>query len=217
MGITVFLADDHAIVRDGLRALLAAEHDIDVVGSAANGRDAVQQVAELCPDVVVMDVVMPDLGGIEAARQIHEKSPSVQVVILSMHSSDEYVIRALQAGARGYLLKESAGEEVVAAVRAVCAGRRYLSDEIAGKMIDGYVQLYSESKLSSALEALSPRELEVLQLVVEGKTSPEIAHILTLSPKTVETYRGRLMHKLGIGDIPSLVKFAIKHGLTPME
>lgn len=217
MSITVFLADDHAVVRDGLQLLLDAERDIEVVGAAANGRDAVRRVSELCPDVAVLDIVMPDLGGIEAARQIREVCPSTQVVILSMHTSDEYVLRALRVGARGYLLKESAGEEVIEAVRAVHAGRRYLSEGIADRLIDGYLDLYGESQAEGALATLSPRELEVLQLVVEGKTSPEIARILTLSPKTVDTYRSRLMHKLGIGDVPSLVKFAIKHGLTPID
>jgi DNA-binding NarL/FixJ family response regulator len=217
MPIAVFLADDHAVVRDGLHALLGAERDIEVVGTAANGRDAVRQIAELDPDVAVLDIVMPDLGGIEATRQICETSPSTQVVILSMHISDEYVLRALQAGARGYLLKESAGEEVIDAVRAVHAGRRYLSEGIADRLIDGYLDLYDASEVGGALASLSPRELEVLQLVAEGKTSPEIARILTLSPKTVDTYRSRLMHKLDIGDVPSLVKFAIRHGLTPAE
>jgi DNA-binding NarL/FixJ family response regulator len=217
MSITVFLADDHAVVRDGLHALLDVEADITVVGTAANGRDAVRQVSTLCPDVAVVDIVMPNLGGIEATRQICEASPATQVVILSMHFSNEYVLRALQAGARGYLLKESAGEEVIDAVRAVHTGQRYLSEGIADRLIDEYLDLYGESKAGGALAALSPRELEVLQLVVEGKTSPEIARILTLSPKTIETYRSRLMRKLGIDDVPSLVKFAIKHGLTPAE
>jgi DNA-binding NarL/FixJ family response regulator len=217
IGLTVFLADDHAVVRDGLHALLSAEGDIEVVGTAANGRDAVRRVAELGPDVAVVDVVMPDLGGIEATRQMREASPSTQVVILSMHASEEYVLRALQAGARGYLLKETAGEEVIDAVRAVHAGQRYLSEGIADRLIDGYLDLYGESEAGGALAALSPRELEVLQLVVEGKTSPEIAPILSLSPKTVETYRSRLMRKLDIDNVPDLVKFAIKHGLTPPE
>jgi len=217
MSITVFLADDHAVVRDGLHALLDAEADITVLETAANGRDAVRRVAELRPDVAVVDIVMPDLGGIEATRQIHEAHPATQVVILSIHASEEYVVRALQAGARGYLLKESAGEEVIDAVRAVHAGRRYLSEGIADRLIDGYLDRHGGSEAGGALAALSPRELEVLQLVVEGKTSPEIARILTLSPKTIETYRSRLMHKLNISDVPNLVKFAIKHGLTPVE
>jgi len=217
MSITVFLADDHAVVRDGLRFLLEAEHDIKVVGDAANGRDAVRQVAQLCPDVVIMDIAMPELNGIEAARQIREVCPSAQVIILSMHSTTEHVFRALEAGARGYLLKESAGVEVINAVRAVHARRRYLSQEISDGLIDDYVLQRQAAEARSPLARLSPREREVLQLVVEGKSSAEIASILFLSLKTVETYRSRLMHKLGISDLPGLVKFAIQHGLTPLE
>ena len=217
MNITVFLADDHAVVRNGLRVLLDSQPDIRVVGGAADGRDAVRQVAELRPDVAVIDIVMPDLSGIEATRRILEVCPSTQVVILSMHSSEEYVSRALQAGARGYLLKESAGDEVINAIRAVYAGHRYLSEDVSDKLIDEYLRLYEASEAKDPLARLSPRELEVLKLVVEGKTSPEIASVLSLSPKTVETYRGRLMRKLGISDISSLVKFAIRHGLTSPE
>jgi DNA-binding NarL/FixJ family response regulator len=217
MSITVFLADDHAVVRDGLRFLLEAQHDIKVVGDAANGRDAVRQVAQLCPDVVIVDIAMPDLNGIEATRQIRETRPSAQVIILSMHSTTEHVFRALQAGARGYLLKESAGVEVINAVRAVHDGRRYLSEKISDQVIDDYVRQRDAVEAESPLARLSPREREVLQLVVEGKSSAEIADILFLSPNTVETYRSRLMQKLGISDLPGLVKFAIQHGLTPLE
>jgi DNA-binding NarL/FixJ family response regulator len=217
MNITVFLADDHAVVRNGLCVLLDSQPDIRVVGGAADGRDAVRQVAELRPDVAVIDIVMPDLSGIEATRRVLEVCPSTQVIILSMHSSEEYVLRALQAGARGYLLKESAGDEVIDAIRAVYAGHRYLSEDVSDKLIDEYLRLYEASEAKDPLARLSPRELEVLKLVVEGKTSPEIASILSLSPKTVETYRGRLMRKLGISDISSLVKFAIRHGLTSPE
>jgi len=215
--ISVFLADDHAVVRDGLRFLLEAQPDIRVVGDAANGRDAVRQVAQLCPDVVVMDIAMPELSGIEAARRIREVCPSTQVVILSVHSTAEHIFQALQAGARGYLLKESAGVEVINAVRAVRAGRRYLSQKISDKVIDDYVHQREAAAARSPLARLSPREREILQLVVEGKSSAEIAAILFLSPKTVETYRSRLMQKLGISDLPGLVKFAIQHGLTPLE
>jgi DNA-binding NarL/FixJ family response regulator len=217
LSITVFLADDHAVVRDGLRVLLETQHDITVIGDAANGRDAVRQVAELCPDVAVMDIAMPELNGIEATYQIRQLCPAIQIVILSIHSTTEHIFRALQAGARGYLLKESAGAEVVNAVRAVYAGRRYLSHKITDKVLDDYVLQQETLKAPSPLERLSPREREVLQLVVEGKSSVEIADILSLSPKTVETYRSRLMHKLGINDLPNLVKFAIQHGLTPLE
>jgi DNA-binding NarL/FixJ family response regulator len=217
MSITVFLADDHAVVRDGLRFLLEAQHDITVIGDAANGRDAVRQVAQLCPDVLIVDIAMPDLNGIEATRQIGETCPSAQVIILSMHSTTEHVFRALQAGARGYLLKESAGVEVINAVRAVHAGHRYLSEKISDQVIDDYVRQRDAVEAESPLARLSPREREVLQLVVEGKSSAEIAGILFLSPNTVETYRSRLMQKLGISDLPGLVKFAIQHGLTPLE
>jgi len=217
MSITVFLADDHAVVRDGLRVLLEAQPDIRVIGDAANGRETVRLVVQLCPDVVVMDIAMPELNGIEAARKIGQVCPSTQVIILSMHSTTEHVFQALQAGARGYLLKESAGIEVVNAVRAVHADRRYLSQKISDGLVDDYVRQRQAAEAKSPLARLSPREREVLQLVVEGKSNAEIADILSLSLKTVETYRSRLMQKLGISDLPGLVKFAIQHGLTPLE
>jgi DNA-binding NarL/FixJ family response regulator len=160
---------------------------------------------------------MPGLNGVEATLQIRHGSPATQVVILSMYSSTEHIFRALQAGAQGYVMKESAGKEVVNAVRAVHAGRRYLSQRIADTVIDNYVYVRQTGRVKSPLEHLSPREREVLQLVVEGKSSAEIAQILYLSSKTVETYRSRLMHKLGVNDLPSLVKFAIEHGLTPLK
>ena len=215
--ITVFLADDHAVVRDGLRVLLEAQPDIRVIGDAANGREAVRQVVQLRPDVAVIDIAMPELNGIEASRKISEVCPSTQVIILSMHSSTEHIFRALQVGARGYLLKESAGIEVVNAVRAVHAGHRYLSQKISDGLIDDYVRQRQDAEAETPLARLSTREREVLQLVVEGKSSAEIADALALSAKTIETYRTRLMHKLGFSDLPGLVKFAIRHGLTPLE
>ena len=217
MTITVFLADDHAVVRDGLRLLLEAQDDIEVIGDAANGREAVQQVEQLHPDVVVMDIAMPELNGIEATQQIREGCPSAQVVVLSMHYTSEHIFRALQAGARGYLLKESAGIEVINAVRTVHAGQRYLSQKISDKVIDNYVRQREAAETTSPLARLSPRERQILQLVVEGESSAEIASALSLSRKTVETYRSRLMRKLGISDLPSLVKFAIRQGLTSLE
>jgi DNA-binding NarL/FixJ family response regulator len=217
MSITVFLADDHAVVRDGLRFLLDAQDDIEVIGDAANGRETVRQVAKLCPDVVLIDIAMPDLNGIEATHRIGEACPSTQVIVLSMHSTKEHVHRALQAGARGYVLKESAGAEVIRAVRVVHAGHRYLSQKIADQVIDDYARQRETAEAEDPLARLTPREREILPLVVEGKSSAEIAETLFISPKTVETYRSRLMHKLEIGDLPSLVKFAIRHGLTPLE
>jgi len=212
--ISVLLADDHAVVRDGLRALLEAQADIEVVGDAANGREVLRLAQQLHPDVVVMDIAMPELNGVEATQQMHDAYPSTQVLILSMHSTTEHIFRALQAGARGYLLKDSAGAEVVDAVRVVHAGRRYLSQKIAATVIDDYI---AERHRASPLESLSSRERQILQLVAEGKSSTEIAAILFLSPKTVDTYRSRLMHKLDIGDLPSLVKFAIQHGVTQLD
>ena len=217
MSIKVFLADDHAVVRDGLKMLLDIQPDINVIGTAPDGREAVRQVAELQPDVVVMDVTMPELNGIEAAHQIQHHWPCMKVIILSMHDQAEYVVRALQAGARGYLLKESSGDEVANAVRAVAAGNRFLSPKISNLVIDDYVRQYGNYASYNPLDELSPRERETLQLVVEGNSTSEIAKILFLSPKTVETYRCRLMHKLGIRDLPTLVKFALQHGLTPLQ
>ena len=211
--IEVLLADDHAVVRDGLRVLLEAQPGISVVGDVANGREAVRFVMQQHPDVVVLDIAMPELNGIEATQQIHDGSPSTQVLILSMHSTSEHIFRALQAGARGYLLKESAGTEVVDGVRVVHAGRRYLSQKIASAVLDDYI---SERSRGSPLDNLSPRERQILQLVVEGKSSAEAAAMLFLSPKTVDTYRSRMMQKLGIGDLPALVKFAIQHGVTQL-
>lgn len=215
--ITIILADDHAVVRDGLRFLLAAQPDLSVVGDAANGREAVRQVAQHCPDIAILDIAMPELNGIEAMGQIHERCPDTQVIILSMYATSQHIFRALQAGARGYLLKESAGAEVVQAVRAVYSGRRHLSQKIADKVVNGFVSQDEAKRDQPPLARLSPREREILQLVVEGKSSAEIGHILALSPKTVETYRSRLTKKLGLRNLPDLVKFAIQHGLTPLE
>jgi DNA-binding NarL/FixJ family response regulator len=217
MNITVFLADDHAVVRDGLKLLLESQADIKVVGDAADGRTALKQLGRLRPDVAILDIAMPGLNGIEITAQLQQSAPGTKVVILSMHSTPEHIYRALQAGARGYLLKESAGLEVVKAVRRVHGGRRYLSDAISDQVIEGFLKPGKEQTEESPLERLSAREREILQLVVEGKSSAEIAEILFLSTKTVETYRSRLMQKLGINDIPGLVKFAIQHGLTPIK
>jgi DNA-binding NarL/FixJ family response regulator len=217
MSISVFLADDHAVVRDGLRYLLEAQPDIKVVGDAADGRQTLQYVERLRPDVTIMDIAMPELNGIEATRRIRTDCPSTQVIILSIYSTEEHVSRALQAGARGYVLKESAGIEVVNAVRAVHSGHHYLSQKLSDQLIDDYLHQIKASGEKDPLDRLSPREKEVLQLVVEGKSSAEIAAALSLSIKTVETYRSRIFQKLDIDDLPSLVKFAIQHGLTPLD
>lgn len=213
MTITVLIADDHAVVRDGLRLLLENQSDISVIGEVADGREAVDAVIRLKPDVVVMDLAMPHLNGADATALIVEKGESTRVVMLSMYSTAEHVFRALQAGALGYLRKESAGSEVVDAVRTVHAGRRYLSQKITESVVDDYIRKRS---VESPLESLSQREREILQLLVEGRSGVEISRLLNLSPKTVDTYRSRMMQKLGIGDLPGLVKFALQHGLTTL-
>jgi RNA polymerase sigma factor (sigma-70 family) len=217
MPISVFLADDHTIVREGLRLLLEAQGDLNVVGEAADGLETVRLVKQMCPDVVVMDIAMPGLDGILATREIREFCSATQVVILSIYSSSEHIFQALRAGARGYLLKESAGKEVVEAVRSVHAHRRYLCRQITETVIDDYVRKYERLQAKSPLESLSPREREILRLIVDGKPNAEIARILSLSIKTVETYKSRLMEKLNIRDLASLIKFAIRHGLTSAE
>ena len=197
--IRVLVVDDHDLVRTGISRMLADIDGLQVVGQAESGEAAIKKSRELKPDVVLMDVKMPGIGGLEATRKLLRSHPDIKVIAVTICEEDPFPTRLLQAGAAGYLLKESAGEEVIDAVRAVHAGRRYLSEESADRFIDGYLDLHGNPEASDPLAALSPRELEVLQLVVEGKTSPEIARILTLSPKTIETYRGRLMRKLAEG------------------
>ena len=217
MPIKVFIADDHAVVRDGLRMILEAQTEITVVGEAADGREAVQKIIEIKPEIVIMDIAMPGLNGIEATQQILKSCPSVRVVILSMHSSTEHIFRALKAGAFGYLLKESAGKEVVKAVRTVHLGHRYLCRKISEFLIDDYISLQEVAPVRSLLSRLSGREREILQLLVEGGTTKEIAGLLSLSTKTIETYRNRLMHKLGIRDVPGLVRFALQQKIISLE
>ena len=213
MNIRVLIVDDHVVMAEGLRHLIEAQPDLVVVGCVTDGREALRKGVELRPDVVMMDIAMPELNGIEATRLIGERAPETQVVILSMHSNQEYVLRALQAGARGYVLKKNAADEVLMAIRAVHAGRRFLSAQIAEGVIDDYLR----SGTGSPLDALSSRERQVLQLLVESKATVAIAELLSLSPKTVETYRSRIMQKLSIEDMPGLVKFAIQHGLTSVD
>ena len=214
MTISVFLADDHRVLRDGLHILLESQDDIKVIGEAEDGNKAIEGITRVNPNVVVMDITMPELNGIDAAQIIHETSPEIGIVILSIHSDLEHIFRALQAGAQGYLLKESAGSEVISAVRAVHLGRRYLSPSIRDAVMEAHLQ---NRQVQSPLDLLSMREREVLQLTVEGHSSAAIAEKLDLSPKTVETYRSRLMGKIGVRDLTELVRFAIKHGITPLD
>lgn len=216
MAISVFVADDHAIIRDGLRLILESQGDIIVVDEAANGRQTVEEVKKLCPDIVIMDIAMPDLNGIDATNQITEVCPSTNVIILSVFDTSEYIFKALKAGAKGYILKESAGEEVVKAIRKVQSGQHYLSQEISETVVTDYIKHRGTDEEKSPFKILSKREREILQLIVEGKSNKEISDILFISPKTVETYKSRIMQKLNIRDIPSLVRYAIKHGISPL-
>ncbi len=212
--IQVLLADDHRVLCDGMRRLLESDGDIRVVAVAGDGRDAIAECAKLNPGVALMDVSMPGLDGIEATREIAVRTPATGVVILSMYSAEDVVLRALEAGARGYLLKESAGEEVVAAVRAVAAGGRYFG---RGVKVGNVEAARISRRASPALNRLNATEREIIRLLAEGRSNAETAATLGLSPRTVETYRGRLMQKLAIGSFPSLVKFAIRNGLTRPE
>jgi DNA-binding NarL/FixJ family response regulator len=216
--IKLVLADDHAVVRAGLRAYLKEQRHIkvDVIAEAADGRDAVHQAEQLHPDIVLMDISMPELNGIEATEQIRANDPEVNVVMLSMHADPDHFYRARDAGARGYVLKAAAGEEVVEAIRAVAGGGEYFSRKLSPWVVEGYAEWRADCDRHDPLRRLSQREREVLQLVVEGNTNAEIATRLVISQKTVETYRSRLMSKLHLEDIPALVRFAMQHGIIPV-
>jgi DNA-binding NarL/FixJ family response regulator len=211
----IVLADDHQLLRAGLRSLLATERDLEVIGEASDGREAVDLVAVHGPDLVIMDIGMPNLNGIEATRQVRASSPRTKVIALSMHASAPFVSRMLEAGAAGYLLKESAYEELLQAVRAVLAGQTYLSRDITGVVVDDYVRrIGAATQLEAA--ALTPREREVAQMIAEGRSTKEIAGELHVSVKTIETHRQHIMEKLKIGSVAELTKYAIREGLTEL-
>jgi DNA-binding NarL/FixJ family response regulator len=209
---TILIVDDHGIVRDGLSALLTNQHQMQVIGSAATGKQALIAAARLKPAVIVMDLEMPELNGIDAMERILLLLPQTRIVILTVRRSAEHVFRALRAGAHGYVLKDVAASELVFAVNAVAAGKRYLSAEIATMLVDG---LLSAAVPRSPIESLSSREREVLQLTVSGHSSSDIAQRLTLSRHTIDTYRTRLMKKLRVTDRLALIQFAIEHALVP--
>lgn len=214
MPVKILIADDHTILREGLKMMLESQSDIVIVGEAADGRDALKKAEVLKPDVIIMDIAMPELNVIEATRMIRKSLPAVRVIILSMHNSNEHIFRAMQAGARAYLLKESAGACLINAVRAVMKGHKYFGEgiELPTDMHSG-----SQALPQSPLDSLSRRERETLQLVAEGNTNATIAELFNISPKSVETYRSRLMLKLGISNVPSLVKFALQHGIISLQ
>ena len=214
--IRVLVADDHGIVREGLKSLISHEPGMEVVGQAENGRRAVELAQDLKPDIVVMDLTMREMSGIEATRQIVAECSKTKVLALSMHSDRRFVAGALAAGACGYLLKDCAFEELARALRAVMAGQVYLSPGIAGTVVDTYVR-HPQAAPLSRLSVLTPREREVLQLVAEGKSLKTIASILSVSVKTAETHRQSIMHKLNIESVAGLTKFAIREGLASLE
>jgi DNA-binding NarL/FixJ family response regulator len=215
-GLSILLADDHKLFRLGLRQLLDHYKDIRVVGEAATGFAAVDSARELKPDLVLMDISMPELNGIEATRRIVDADPEIKVVMLSMHADRRYVLEALRAGAKGYLLKDAAPEELMRAVQKVVRGQFYLSSQIKEQVIADYIRL-TEPETASPFSLLSAREREVLQLLAEGKSTREIADKLSLSAKTVETHRAHIMDKLDLHTIAELTKYAIKEGLISLD
>ena len=213
---TIVIAEDHHVVRDGLRALLAAQKDFSLVGEAGDGLEAAQLVEKLKPDVLVLDLTLPRLHGLEVARQVKKSSPKTRVLILSMHANEAYVLEALRNDAAGYLLKDSTGAELVRAVRDVVAGRRYLSGSLSELAIQAYIQRKTTDTAQDMYEALTDREREVLHLAAEGLNNPDIAEKLFISPRTAETHRANVMRKLNFKTQTDLVRFAIRRGILPM-
>jgi two-component system, NarL family, response regulator NreC len=214
MKLRVLIADDHGVVRKGLRLLLQQYPEIEVVGEAANGREVVQQASELNPNVILMDVAMPLLNGIEAAEQIRKANDQIGVIMLTMHADEGYLLRALNAGVRGYLLKESAEEDLFRAVRAVSQGKPFFSPAITQTLLEDYMRVLKHEGLSDTFELLTTREKEVLQLLAEGKTNKEAANILNLSVYTVESHRTNLMQKLNLHNTAEIVLYAVRKNLV---
>src|SRR5437773_3158441 len=206
--IRILLADDHAVVRQGFRLILSSQADMEIIGEAGDGRQAVELAEKLRPDVVVMDVAMPNLNGIDATRRMSEAAPHTRVLALSMHKDSVYVREILRAGARGYLLKDSGAEDLVSAIRAVAKGESYLSPAVSNAVLDDY-----RKHVTNPIDLLTSREREVLQMLAEGKTNKEIAAVLNLSVYTVDAHRGRIMEKLNLHSINDLVRFAVRNGV----
>jgi two-component system, NarL family, response regulator NreC len=213
MTIRILLADDHTIMRNGLRLLLERQPNLQVVGEAADGREAVELAASEKPDVVVMDIAMPHLNGVEAARQIVVRSPHTAIAILSMHSDESYVIRSLKAGAKAYLLKDSAEADLIAAIHAIVEGKSFFSPAVRQLLKEDYVHQLNEVGAEDSYELLTNREREVLQLVAEGKSNKEVANLLNLSLYTVETHRTHILQKLNLHSVPELILYAVRKGI----
>jgi len=211
--LRVLLADDHTLIRAGLRLVVEQQPDFMVVGEAQDGRQAVAMAESLKPDVVVMDIGMPGLNGIEACHQIRESQPRIEVVMLSMHSDEGYVLRSLKAGARAYLLKDSAEADLARAIRAAAAGKSFFSPAVGQVLLEDYMRKLQRTGAEDSYELLSPREREILQLVAEGNSSKEVASLLNLSVYTVETHRARIMQKLNLRGIPELILYAVRKGV----
>lgn len=211
--IRILLADDHKLMRSGLRLLIEQQPDLSVVGEAADGREAVALAKSLRPDVAVMDISMPNLNGIEAAQQITQSHAELAVIVLSMHPDESYVLRALKAGAKGYLLKDSAESDLITAVRAVARGKSFFSPAVSKVLLDDYMRKLKRSGAEDAYDLLTPREREVLQLVAEGKSNKEVANLLNLSVYTVETHRSNIMQKLNLKGVPELTLYAVRKGI----
>ena len=211
--IRILLADDHTVMRSGLRLLLERQPNLQVVAEAKDGREAVDMAIAEKPDVVVMDIAMPHLNGVEAARQIALKNPETAIVILSMHSDESYVIRSLKAGARAYLLKDSAEADLIAAIQAITEGKSYFSSAIRDLLKEDYMRRLSEADAEDTYELLTTREREVLQLVAEGKSNKDVANLLNLSLYTVETHRTHILQKLNLHSVPELILYAVRKGI----
>jgi two-component system response regulator NreC len=213
VSVRILLADDHTILRKGLRLLLERESDFGVIAEASNGREAIDAVSRDVPDVVIMDIAMPMLNGIEATKRITSEYPTTAVIILSVHSDEAYILRALKAGARGYLLKDSAEHDLIQAVRVVAAGKAYFSPAVSKILADDYVRQMRQQGVDDQYDLLTARERELLQLIAELRPTKEIAGLLGLSPHTVDTHRGNLMQKLSIHSIPEVILYAMRKGI----
>lgn len=211
--LRIILGEDHTIVRHGLRKILEGEPGWTVVGEAADGRDAVRLIVEAQPDAAILDISMPFLNGIEATRQVARRAPQVPVLILSMHADEAYIIQALQAGAKGYLLKDSADAELIRAVAAVVAGKSFFSPAVAQVMLGDYVRHLAQKGIVDRYDSLSEREREILQLIAEGHSNKEVAELLRVSPTTVETHRGHILQKLGLHGTADIVLYAVRRGI----